>query len=489
MQSIIWGTVVKIISLWKILRGIKCQIVQDKNGRAEGDDDLQRNLPKTTSELEEEPKKSRERNSDLQQEVEFLRLQQVTSTPLPSPSPPVASAGSPHSQRDLQGGQDHPTTLHRTNADLRDEENHGALNVRELRMELQTQKKLLKKVKDEAELELAASLRREEAALREKEAALRREEAALREKEAALRREADAVEEERKKFLAVISQIKEGNTLPTKPLNRNTPGVKKFGPNVLSENTTINNCRTNVTIHKEIEAFLEALFGDQTKLGKLYQKTVEKDIFYWSFMVNNTKSCDLLLRMRVVRQDEDGVEVRVESVEEEELEATSLPNPHSTATKKVQLLLKEGMIILQPLPFGQTSFTFMAQVDVGEVTKDAIIASTSSSRKSTTSKTRSTTAGSISSAVIGATSRTDGAMKMVGVVAEAAKASELFSKLADLFYDRFKKEEEIDERRKADFIENGIPNAPPLTGDEQKMIEESMELVKDVASRGKRIAC
>jgi hypothetical protein len=151
----------------------------------------------------------------------------------------------------------------------------------------------------------------EEAALREKEAAQRREEAALR-------READAVEEERKKFSAVISQIKEGNTLPTKPLNRNTPGVKKFGPNVLSENTTINNCRTNVTIHEEIEAFLEALFGDQTKLGKtLYQKTVEKGIFYWSFMVNNTKSCDLLLRMRVVRQDEDEVEVKVESVEEE----------------------------------------------------------------------------------------------------------------------------------------------------------------------------
>mgnify|MGYP003974629707 CR=1 FL=1 len=105
-----------------------------------------------------------------------------------------------------------------------------------------------------------------------------------------------------------------------------------------------------------------------------------------------------------------------------------------------------------------------------------------------TSRTRSTTAGSISSTINGATGRTDGAMKVVGVVAEAAKASELFSKLADLFYDRFKKEDEIDERRKSDFIENGIPNAPPLTGDEKKMIEESMELVEDVASRGKRIA-
>ncbi|GMH82501.1 hypothetical protein TrVE_jg5054, partial [Triparma verrucosa] len=191
--------------------------------------------------------------------------------------------------------------------------------------------------------------------LRERDAALRERDAALRERDAALRREADAVEEERKKFSAVISQIKEGNagtkSGPTKPLDRNTPGVRKAGPNVLSENTTINNCRTNVTIHKETEAFLESLLGDQTKTGKmLYQKTVEKGVFYWSFMVNNTKSCDLLMRMRVVRQDEDGLELRVESVDEEEVQVSSLPNPHSTATKKLRLLLKEGRIILQPLP-------------------------------------------------------------------------------------------------------------------------------------------
>ena len=91
----------------------------------------------------------------------------------------------------------------------------------------------------------------------------------------------------------------------------------------------------------------------------------------------------------------------------------------------------------------------MAQVDVGEVMKDAVVASS---------------------------------------VSEAAKGDKLFYKLAEMFYDRFKKEEVIDARRKADFIKNGIPNAPPLTGDEKKMIEEAMELVKDVASRAKRIA-
>ena len=45
------------------------------------------------------------------------------------------------------------------------------------------------------------------------------------------------------------------------------------------------------------------------------------------------------------------------------------------------------------------------------------------------------------------------------------------------------KESVIDARSKADFIESKIPNAPPLTGDEKKMIKESIKLVEDVASR------
>ena len=101
----------------------------------------------------------------------------------------------------MQGGQDHPTTIHCPNADLRDEGEFLGLTVDELRMELQKQKKLLKKVKDEAESELAALRSREEAALREKEAALSEKEATLKEK--------NAVEEEREQFRAVMSQLKE----------------------------------------------------------------------------------------------------------------------------------------------------------------------------------------------------------------------------------------------------------------------------------------
>jgi hypothetical protein len=88
---------------------------------------------------------------------------------------------------------------------------------------------------------------------------------------------------------------------------------------VLSEMRTINHYRTDVTIHEGLEELLKALFGDQTKVDKtLYQKVLEEGVVYWSFMVNNTKSCDLLLRMRVEeRQDELGVVIRIESVDEE----------------------------------------------------------------------------------------------------------------------------------------------------------------------------
>ncbi|GMI10892.1 hypothetical protein TrVE_jg640, partial [Triparma verrucosa] len=266
------------------------------------------------------------------------------------------------------------------------------------------------------------------------------------------------------------------------------PMVRKVGPNMLSKNMTIN-CRSDVTIHEDPIIFLDALLGDQTKVGKmLYQKRVEEYVFYWSFMASNTKSCDLLLRMWVERQDEDGVVVRVESVEEVELQATSIPNPYSKTSKKLRLLLKEGTIVLRPLQFGQTSFTFMGQVDVGEitkdVTKDTVVASMGTNgtlRRSTTSiTTPTTTAGNAGKAM--------GFVKLIRAGAETANASELFCNLAEMFYERFKKEDTIDARRKADFIENGIPNAPPLTGNEQDMIAKLMRGVEVKLMQAKRIA-
>ena len=157
-----------------------------------------------------------------------------------------------------------------------------------------------------------------------------------------------------------------------------------------------------------------------------------------------------------------------------ELKATPLPNPHSTASKKFRLIFKEGVVILRPLQFGQTSFTFTAQVDVGELMKDTAVGTPSK-------------LGRFTAATANKRNKSNSAKKVV-VGSETGKGNEFFCKLAGFFYERFKKEDVIDERRKADFIENKIPNAPPLTEDEQKMIKESMELFEDVASKAKRIS-
>ena len=113
-------------------------------------------------------------------------------------------------------------------------------------------------------------------------------------------------------------------------------------------------------------------------------------------------------------------------------------------------------------------------MDIGEVMKDAVVASSVSALDSTTIADENSSKGA--------------ALKKLGASGEAAKAKELFCKLASLFYERFKKEDVIDARWKADFIKNGIPNAPPLTGDEQKLISESVTLAENIASRAKRVA-
>ena len=88
---------------------------------------------------------------------------------------------------------------------------------------------------------------------------------------------------------------------------------------MLVKNTTTHTCHTEVTIHVEPEVFLKALLGNHMKVGKMvYQNSVEKGVVYWSFMVNKSKSCDLLMRMRVEERDgEEGVFIRVDSVDEE----------------------------------------------------------------------------------------------------------------------------------------------------------------------------
>ncbi|GMH92310.1 hypothetical protein TrST_g2879, partial [Triparma strigata] len=179
----------------------------------------------------------------------------------------------------------------------------------------------------QAELnEAVASLKAEREASAE---AVARFQAEKKEAAAQLDAERKAKDEAVRKLTTVVAEINSDATLQARrrridatatsvePLDPDNPMVRKVGPNMLSENTTINNFRTDITIHEEPQVLLEALLGEQTKVVKtLYQKIVQEGVAYWSFMVSNTKSCDILLRMWVERQDEEGVVVGVESIEE-----------------------------------------------------------------------------------------------------------------------------------------------------------------------------
>ena len=177
---------------------------------------------------------------------------------------------------------------------------------------------------------LAPQVEALQAELKEAVALLYAERAEKEEAVAALKSQLKAKDEAVRKLTSVVAEINSDATLQARrhrldasatsiePFDRDNPGVKKVGGNVLVKSTTTNTCSFNVDIHEGLEELLEALFNDQTKVDKtLFQQVIEEGVVYWSFMVNNTKSCDLLLRMRVERQEEAGAVVRVESVEEE----------------------------------------------------------------------------------------------------------------------------------------------------------------------------
>ncbi|GMH78232.1 hypothetical protein TL16_g07721 [Triparma laevis f. inornata] len=73
-------------------------------------------------------------------------------------------------------------------------------------------------------------------------------------------------------------------------------------------------------------------------------------------------------------------------------------------------------------------------------------------------------------------------LKLFGI-----KVEDAFCTIADLIYERFKKEDSIDARSKEDIVEN-IDNASALTGGEQQMIGGAMKVVEEVSTRMKKIA-
>ena len=218
------------------------------------------------------------------------------------------------------------------------------------------------------------------------------------------------------------------------------------------------------------------------------QQTVLKDspstsetIVYWS-LVELKKYFNVLLRLRVERQDDVEIYLSVASLDDEELDSSCLPIPPSnfTSARSFRLRLQDGQIILRPLPQGQTSLTFVARIDLHEVSQlDAF--ESAPSRVSSTTIMGAIRSGinqrmSSRSAMKRISSRlSTGAQIMRGT---GVKADDVFCKIAGQFYLRYQKEAVIDARRKRDFID-GIRNVPPLTEGERNLITKLGEKLRE----------
>ena len=92
-------------------------------------------------------------------------------------------------------------------------------------------------------------------------------------------------QEERKQWRRRI--LDASSPVSTEPLDRDNPDVQKVD-NILSKSSTMNRCWFSVDVHEDTEVLLEAVVGDQTKVGgkTLFQKVVEEGVVYWSYMVD-----------------------------------------------------------------------------------------------------------------------------------------------------------------------------------------------------------
>ncbi|GMH56674.1 hypothetical protein TrST_g10865 [Triparma strigata] len=353
----------------------------------------------------------------------------------------------------------------------------GEMTADELRIELQKQKELLKKVTLD-----------KERALSEKEVALKREAAALQAKG---------------QFAKVIAELRVKNNTAAAADNIDLDDFENAPNHMKVMDTTTKTI--NMSIHEELAGVLASLMASSsgTDSDKLQQKVLKNSpqnkeaIVFWS-LVDQNKDFNLLLRLVVERQDAAETRITVTSVGEEDLDDKCLPVPPPAADRAFWLFL-DGTIILRPLELGQTSFTLIAQVKIREEEQFEEVAgspviggartitaiskrvskragfrtSIRTTMRSGLARSRSKTRASIRKIISIKSSLSKGSQAVKRVLG-GFKADDALFKVAEQLYARFEKEKVIDARMKKDFKENKVPNAPPLTEAERALITKSM---------------
>ncbi|GMH61834.1 hypothetical protein TrLO_g9121 [Triparma laevis f. longispina] len=231
---------------------------------------------------------------------------------------------------------------------------------------------------------------------------------------------------------------------------------------------------------------------NNTTQNKLKQKLLKtslnptSSIVHWSYIFEKTKSyvaVTLLLKLTVMKQDENEIIIRVTSVNEQDLDATtftpSTPQTPASADKNLLLLLNDGVIVLQPLPLKQTKFTFTSQFSLATPVRSSF-----SSKLGTSIKVRK----SIKNSKMNKQTPLPGLKSTLGFGGEGIDSNSLFREIAALFYEEFKQEDVVDERMKQDFIKQINMKEPPnMTNAERGLITSSLNIVSEL-SIAKRIS-
>ena len=202
------------------------------------------------------------------------------------------------------------------------------------------------------------------------------------------------------------------------------------------------------------------------------------------------------MRFKVEKREKGEIEIKVTGVDaSKEIDEDDLPvHPHPNAAKYYRLLLNRGDISLRHAQFGQTIFSFTAEVGIEHVQRDKLKRRNMSRLSPVEPGRKSLRLGSLgslrfssrrkSSRKGSSVSLSDAAKIQIGV--DFVQADKLFILIGHKFYDRLKKEDTIDRRMKEDFILK-IPTAPPLTVAEQGLISKMMAVVNDAFAKAKRV--
>jgi hypothetical protein len=238
--------------------------------------------------------------------------------------------------------------------------------------------------------------------------------------------------------------------------------------------------------HDERDKIIDFLLTD-CEQGKFRRKTLkeydEKEgvihrLVYWQHYGSGNKFVEFLLDVSVVSPDESTNIMELTSLDEDNLsdEATAMLVEilASITTKTVKRGVIKGKLSFTDFDFGQTAVTMVetlkaeeratemkSEVDVRTVKSFTSVRSTRSSVEGRNSG--STKKGDIKAAYA--------AVK--GIMVEVRK--------------KFRQPGLIDERRKRHFVEEVMPRAPPLTREEERMLESVAGLEEELYKKGKRV--